>query len=1070
MDRTGPFRAVAGSNIGNFLYANPQYMHEDLMWNPEYRQLFADHVQKHFFNNGALTLENCTNRWWAKANQLTKAIRANSARWGDAVREPPYGESDWTNIIRWVANTWFPPRAGIVLQQLRLDQLFPSNSAPIFSQNGGAVPAGYNLTLSQTNSSGVIYFTLDGSDPRAIGGGVSASAQAYSGAMVINSPTLVRARVLVNGVWSAMMESTFFPPQDLSKLVITEIMYHPPDFNLIDGNEFEFLELKNAGTNTLNLSGLRFTGITFTFPNGTTLGPGQFLVLARNAAQFAAKYPGVTVHGVYGGALNNSGETVTLLHALGSELLSVEYGELAPWPVTADGLGFSLVPKDPESNPDLDNGGNWRASTLVGGSPGAEDPPSPIPSVLINEVLSHSETGADFIELFNPTTNTVDVGGWFLTDSVGTPQKFRIPPGTTIGPLNYVVFTEANFNATPGVPGNFSLNARGDDVYLFSGDANTNLTGYSHGFSFNAAPDGESFGRYVISTGEEQFPGQLNATPGLPNSSPRVGPVVITEIMYHPDLTGYEFVELKNISGATVPLFDPAHATNTWRISGIDFTFPAAVSLAPDAILLVAATNSETFLARYNVPAGVTVLGSYSGTLQDSGERLELQRPDVPDTNGLAYVTVDAVRYNDRLPWPAAADGSGPSLHRKIAASYGDDPANWEAAVPTPGGNYVGGQTPAIVFQPQSLTTILGSNVVLNVVAAGTAPLSYVWRHNGENIPGATNWTLLLTNIQVSQAGTYSVFVFNGAGSALSANATLTVLLPAAFTLHPQSQLVLPGTNVTLTALAVGNGTLHYQWRFEGTDIPGATNSSYSFVNASLDQHGQYSVRVTDDISNATSSNAFIFLRIQPVIVTQPTPMTVAQGQTAIFSVAATGAPPLNFRWLRNGVTWPSEGLPTLVITNCQSNGTFRAVITNLAGSINSSAVALTVLPDSDGDGLPNSWETNYFGNATSASPTADVDGDGMINRDEFMAGTDPTNALSVLKLARSTLNNSVLHFVAQTNRGYTVLYRTNLSSALWQALSNIGVQSQAGTVQVQAPFPAPEPERFYRVVTPPMP
>jgi hypothetical protein len=1067
VDRTGPFRNVAGSNIGNFLYANPQYMHEDLMWNPEYRQRFADRAQKHFFNDGALTLEQCTNRWWAKANQLTKAIRANSARWGDAVREPPYGESDWTNIIRWVANVWFPPRAGIVLQQLRVDQLFPSNSAPNFSQNGGPVPAGYNLTLDHSNSAGVIYFTIDGTDPRAVGGGVSPSAQAYSAGMVINAPTLVRSRVLINGAWSALMEATFFPPQDLSRLAITEIMYNPVGAALVDGDEFEFLELKNTGTNTLDLSGLRLTGITFTFPNNTMLAPGGFFVLARNAAQFSARYPGVAVNGIYTGRLANEGERIRLLHALGSELLSVEYGELAPWPLTADGFGFSLVPGATAGDVDLDDGTNWRASTMAGGSPGADDPPSALPRVVLNEVLSHSETGIDFIELFNPTTNAADVSGWFLTDVPGTPQKFRIPSNTVIAPLNYVMFTEAAFNAIPGAPGNFSLSARGDDVYLFSADANTNLTGYSHGFAFGAAPDGETFGRYVISTGEEQFPGQTSATPGQPNSGPRIGPIVINEILYHADAGAYEFVELKNISGGAVPLFDPAHETNTWRLSGIDFTFPPALSLPANGTLLVVATNPAAFRARYSVPVSVMVLGPYGGGLQDSGERLELQRPDLPDSNGLAYVTVDAVRYNDRLPWPPAADGSGPSLQRKTAAAYGNDPANWEAALATPGADFVGGEMPAIAAQPQSQSVVRGETAIFSVGVSGTPPFRYVWRFNGDNIPGATNATLTLTNAQVAHAGTYTVVVFNGAGSAVSANATLTVLLPVEFTLQPASQLVLPGTNVTLTAAAVGNGTLRYQWRFEGTNLIGATNASYSFTGASLDHHGIFSVVVMDDISTAISSNALIFVRIPPAIVDQSPPQAVVQGRTVVFSVIATGAPPLNFRWLRNGVTWLADADPVLVITNCQSNGVFRVVVTNLAGTVNGSSMSLTVLPDSDGDGLPNAWETNYFGNPTNANAAADVDGDGMINVDEFVAGTNPTNALSVLKITLSATNSGVLHFVAQPSISYGVQYRTNLSSDAWRVLSNISAQSQVRTMELRAPNPPLQSERFYRVATP---
>jgi len=1078
-DRTGPF---GGSNEGIFMWSNPQWMHEELMRNAEYRVRFADHVQKHFFNGGALTLEACTNRFIAKANQITKAIRAYSARWGDAIRTTqPYGESDWTNAIAFCLN-WLVPRGNIVLAQLRADQLFPTNSAPNFSQNGGAVPGGYALTLTQTNGSGVIYFTLDGTDPRAVGGGVSASAQAYSGSLIINSPTTVRARVLVNGVWSALMEATFFPPQDLSKLLVTEIMYHPPALGLTDGDEFEFLELKNAGTNALNLNGLRFTGITFTFTNGTTLAPGGFFVLARNAAQFTARYPGVSVNGVYTGGLNNGGETITLLHPLGTEVLSVSYGDLTPWPVTPDGFGFSLVPVNPNANPDLDNAANWRASSFAGGSPGADDPAQTIPRVLISEVLTHSETGVDFIELYNPArTNVVNIGGWFLTDDPAVPMKYRIPDGQTIAPGTVVVFDELDFNPTPGTNNSFSLNGRGDDVYLFSGDVSTNLTGYDHGFSFGAAADGDTFGLYVISTGEEQFPAQIEATPGALNRGPRIGPVVITEIMYNPPFPLPEFIELKNISSNAVTLFDPTVPTNTWRLNGIDFTFPTNVTLPPLGFALITATNIIEFTSRYSTPAGAQIFGPYSGNLQDSGERLELQRPDVPETNGtFAYITVDEVRYNDKAPWSPAADGSGPSLQKRIATLYGNEPLYWSAAAPTPGADFIGGSLPVITTQPLSETAIAGSNVTFTVAVSGSAPFSYAWRFNGDNIPGATNASLVLPAIQPSHAGAYSVFVFNSAGSTLSSNATLIVLLPVAFTLHPTNQNVLPGTNVTLTANAVGNGTLRYQWRFEGTPIPNATNAAYSFTGANLSSHhGNFSVEVRDDISVAVSSNAFIFVLVRPAFVLQPTAITIAQGGTAIFTCLATGAPPIYYRWIRNGVGVQTSTVPVLVLTNVQIGSPnpvpIRCAATNMAsgvGGVNSLTINMLVQADADGDGAGDPWETQYgFSTNNVADGALDFDGDGMSNRDEFRAGTNPTNVLSVLKLALTAPGASVLEFVAQSNLSYSVQFRTNLSSAFWTSVTNVaGLTNTVRTIQVTAPNPAPDPERYYRVATPAAP
>jgi hypothetical protein len=213
---------------------------------------------------------------------------------------------------------------------------------------------------------------------------------------------------------------------------------------------------------------------------------------------------------------------------------------------------------------------------------------------------------------------------------------------------------------------------------------NTNLTGYSHGFSFGAGANGVSFGRYINSVGEEQFPAQITTSFSATNSGPRVGPIVINEIHYNPAAGGDEFIELKNITGGALPLFDPTHPTNRWRLDGLGYTFPTNVTLDANAFLLIVATNPANFRAKYSIPANVLVLGPYSGALQDSGERLELKRPDEPDTNGTPYITVDEVRYNDRAPWPAAADGSGPSLQRKNAPQYGNDPINWAAAVPTP--------------------------------------------------------------------------------------------------------------------------------------------------------------------------------------------------------------------------------------------------------------------------------------------------------------------------------------------------------------------------------------------------
>src|SRR5205085_9730100 len=122
--------------------------------------------------------------------------------------------------------------------------------------------------------------------------------------------------------------------------------------------------------------------------------------------------------------------------------------------------GFSLVPRDPNANPDPSASVNWRASTLLGGSPGSNDPPSSIAGIVISEILTHTVLpNVDKIEIHNPTTNTVNVGGWFLTDDSNVPKKFRIPNGTMLSPGGFLFFTETDFNPTPGTNNSFSLSS-----------------------------------------------------------------------------------------------------------------------------------------------------------------------------------------------------------------------------------------------------------------------------------------------------------------------------------------------------------------------------------------------------------------------------------------------------------------------------------------------------------------------------------------------------------------------------------------------------------------------------------
>jgi hypothetical protein len=154
-----------------------------------------------------------------------------------------------------------------------------------------------------------------------------------------------------------------------------------------------------------------------------------------------------------------------------------------------------------------------------------------------------------------------------------------------------------------------------------------------------------------------------------------------------------EFIELRNTSAATVPLYDPAHTTNGWRLrDAVDFTFNSSHFIPAGGHLILVSFNPATnsaALAQFQAAYGtnLVLVGPYSGKLDNSSDSVELVKPDPPQTNGsVPYVLVEKVVYSDDLPWPTNADGLGMSLQRVSDSGYANDPTNWIAAAPAPGG------------------------------------------------------------------------------------------------------------------------------------------------------------------------------------------------------------------------------------------------------------------------------------------------------------------------------------------------------------------------------------------------
>ena len=327
--------------------------------------------------------------------------------------------------------------------------------------------------------------------------------------------------------------------------------------------------------------------------------------------------------------------------------------------------------------------------------------------------MSHSHGGApDWIELHNTTGSQINLGGWYLSDNGSDDanlMKYRIPDGTTINDHNYLVFYQNTSFGNPSDPCClvlFALSENGEEVYLSSAEGSV-LTGCREFEDFGASETGVSFGRYYkASTNNHNFVAVDYNTPRAANAGPKVGPIVINEIMYHPDWpTGgiyhsdqYEYLELYNITGSPVTLYDSVEGV-PWKISdGIEYTFsalPNEVTIPAGGYLLVV-KNPTAFSWRYPSVPSEKILGPYDGKLGNGGEKVEISKPGDVDLLGTRYyIRIDRVNYSDGSHpedcptgvdlWPVEADGLGKSLTRKVPADYGNDVINWKAAAPSPG-------------------------------------------------------------------------------------------------------------------------------------------------------------------------------------------------------------------------------------------------------------------------------------------------------------------------------------------------------------------------------------------------
>ena len=429
----------------------------------EYRIRFADRAHRAYFNNGALTPENAQARYEAITAQHTSILVPEAARWGNQ-----HGRAidieDWQEEYDRIIDSWFPSRTALFARSLQGNRpgLLADLDAPEYSFHGGLVTDGVGPTITiESDSDTLLYMigTADADytdyghslDPRLPGGApnpaatVGVTTSGVTRPIPISGTSWLFSRTYneATGRWSALNTALFTTSgsePNSGNLIVSEFHYHPaepaePAETAVstDRDDFEFIELMNNGTTTIDLGGTSLAGgISFVFSEGTLLAPGARIVVPKNRTAFQARYSpqGIpTVMAVdafgnngYSGRLGNSDDQITIVGADGTIIQDFAYTDESPWPPSAGGSGPSLVLRNNPGTPapDLSDPTSWVASAPVGGSPGNSGP-----AIFLDDIIGEYSAGFEEFTVGGATDTYVTIT--FIRNLPSDDSIFIIP-------------------------------------------------------------------------------------------------------------------------------------------------------------------------------------------------------------------------------------------------------------------------------------------------------------------------------------------------------------------------------------------------------------------------------------------------------------------------------------------------------------------------------------------------------------------------------------------------------------------------------------------------------------------
>ncbi len=827
-------------------------------------------------------------------------------------------------------------------------------------------------------------------------------------------------------------------------VVISEIMYNPPSRNSNDPPS-SYIELINISTNEVRLFIEDTTnvwklsgGIEFDFPTNTTLSPQERILIVGFDVQknpsmesaFRSIYHITTnarIFGAFSKKLNNDEDKIQLIKPVYNKVgeimdvlvEEVHYKDYSPWPPSADGIGLSL------QRLYLDKFGNEPTNWVaVKPNPGDMlvnwDPPIVIIQPQSQKVILNSNIVLN-VQAIGPTSLQYQ---WRLNGANiegATNYELQIPNAQLYHSGVYQACVISENGSTFSDPAQVSVMipatilSQPQDVALFPGDpavlgvAVSSISAVSYQWLKNDAP----------------IPGGTNAILTIPSVSPL-------------DVGDYAVL----ISDETVTIKSQSAKLTVW-LHPIFVIHPKTTNINPGA------TASFTAQAISHTP------------VQYQWRRNGIE---IPGETNESITIVNAQLEQAGLYTAVATDSYG---------SIESDPADLNVLV-----------KPSIIKQlmPSNIVAYVGEDVSFEIGANGLLPISYRFRKNSGTVTNIilrdTNCVFTITNVQFEHAGYYDVAMTNVAGNAnsLSTRAYLTVMTPMSNAIaRPGSNAVFTiNAKVTSSTTVPSNMALKYKWFFNETNLLIASGINYlTITNATYENEGVYTVIATNLVGTVITQSALLIITEKPIIVRHPSSQVVAAGANAEFSVIAEDAEPLHYRWFFNDVEIPDADMPILTITNAQQllAGKYFVIVWNNAGSVTSEVATLTVQSgnDSDNDGLPDEWEISNGLNPQFNDAIEDKDKDGLSNLAEYIAGTNPNDATSKLKIASIVLDNNKIvriEFEGVAGKQYMIEYKTNINSGLWNLVTNLTANS-TNKVTIIDHTDNNHIQRFYRIVIP---